>query len=130
VSSPGSKIFADDLMDGQVCLVSGAGSGIGRETALELARLGATVVGCGRRLEPVEETAAMIEAAGGSAAAFSCDIRDEDAVETMVAEVEHELLSPLSRSEQRQLRGLLGRLAADRCGRPRGGQAEDCSPGR
>jgi citronellol/citronellal dehydrogenase len=74
-------------MDGQVCLVSGAGSGIGRETALELARLGATVVGCGRRLEPVEETAAMIEAAGGSAAAFSCDIRDEDAVETMVAEV-------------------------------------------
>jgi DNA-binding MarR family transcriptional regulator len=45
--------------------------------------------------------------------------------ERTAAEVEHELLSPLSRSEQRQLRGLLGRLAADRCGRPRGGQAED-----
>jgi DNA-binding MarR family transcriptional regulator len=40
--------------------------------------------------------------------------------EQMTAEVERGLLSPLSPSEQRQLRGLLGRLAADRCG----GQAE------
>ena len=57
-----SQIFAPGLLDGMVCLVSGAGSGLGRETALELARLGATVVGCGRRLEPLEETIAAIEA--------------------------------------------------------------------
>lgn len=87
MSDSASKIFTAGLMDGQVCLVSGAGSGIGRATALELARLGATVVGCGRRLEPVEETAAMISAAGGSAAAVSCDIRDEDAVAAMVGDV-------------------------------------------
>jgi len=48
-----SRVFRDGLLDGQVCVVSGAGSGIGRETALELARLGAAVVGCGRREEPL-----------------------------------------------------------------------------
>jgi citronellol/citronellal dehydrogenase len=84
VAAPGSKIFAPGLLDGQVCLLSGAGSGIGRETALELARLGATVVGCGRRSEPVEETAEMIAGAGGTAEGVACDIRDEEAVEAMV----------------------------------------------
>jgi citronellol/citronellal dehydrogenase len=84
VAASGSKIFAPGLLDGQVCLLSGAGSGIGRETALELARLGATVVGCGRRSEPVEETAEMIAGAGGTAEGVACDIRDEEAVEAMV----------------------------------------------
>ena len=51
-----SQVFRPGLLDGQVCVVSGAGSGLGRETALELFRLGAaTVVGCGRRAEPLEE---------------------------------------------------------------------------
>ena len=79
-----SRIFRPGLLEGQVCLVSGAGSGLGRETALELARLGATVVGCGRREEPLVETA---EQAGGLAGAFeheAMDIRDEDAVERLV----------------------------------------------
>jgi citronellol/citronellal dehydrogenase len=79
-----SRIFAPGLLDGSVCLLSGAGSGLGREAALELARLGATVVGCGRRAEPLEETAAMIEAAGGSAEAVPADIRDADAVDELV----------------------------------------------
>jgi citronellol/citronellal dehydrogenase len=79
-----SKIFAPGLLDGMVCLVSGAGSGLGRETAMELARLGATVVGCGRRAEPIEETRAAIEAFGGSADAEAADIRDEDAVNALV----------------------------------------------
>lgn len=80
MTSQPSRIFADGLLRDKVCLVSGAGSGIGRETALELARLGATVVGCGRRLEPLEETRGMIEAFGGVAQVSSTDIRDEDAV--------------------------------------------------
>ena len=46
-------------------MVSGAGTGLGRATALELARLGATVVGCGRRSEPLEEMVA--EVAGAAA---------------------------------------------------------------
>jgi citronellol/citronellal dehydrogenase len=79
-----SRIFAPGLLDGTVALVSGAGSGLGRETALELARLGATVVGCGRRLEPLEETVETVSGIGGSAEAVAADIRDEDAVGALV----------------------------------------------
>lgn len=82
-----SRIFAGDLLAERVCLVSGAGSGIGRETAFELARLGATVVGCGRRTGPLEETQEAIEATGGEAYAASADIRDEDAVEALIDDV-------------------------------------------
>ena len=79
-----SEIFRDDLLEGQVCLVSGAGSGLGRASALELARLGATVVGCGRRPEPIEETEAMIAEAGGKGEAQAMDIRSEEAVDALI----------------------------------------------
>jgi citronellol/citronellal dehydrogenase len=82
-----SQIFASGLLDDRVCIVSGAGTGMGRASALELARLGATVIGCGRRPEPIEETKAMIEALGGAAAAEAMDIRDADAVDAMVDRV-------------------------------------------
>jgi citronellol/citronellal dehydrogenase len=81
---PSSQIFAPGLLDGQVCLVSGAGTGLGRATAIELATLGATVIGCGRRAEPLEETVAAIEGAGGCAEAVPTDIREEDAVAALV----------------------------------------------
>ena len=51
-----SRLFAPGLLDGQVAIVSGGGSGLGRATALELAACGAQVVVCGRRAEPLEET--------------------------------------------------------------------------
>jgi NAD(P)-dependent dehydrogenase (short-subunit alcohol dehydrogenase family) len=78
-----SRIFREDLLDGQVCLVSGAGSGLGRATALELARLGAVVIGCGRREEPLAETAGLAEELGGSFEHETLDIRDEEAVERL-----------------------------------------------
>ena len=84
MSTEPSRIFAPNLLDGMVCIVSGAGSGLGRATALELARLGATVVGCGRRQEPIDETKAAIDALGGSADAIAADIRDADAVAALV----------------------------------------------
>ena len=70
------------LLDGQVAIVSGGGSGLGRATALELAALGAQVVVCGRRLEPLEETVAPRE--DGRVEARACDIREEDQVEALV----------------------------------------------
>jgi NAD(P)-dependent dehydrogenase (short-subunit alcohol dehydrogenase family) len=76
-------VFAPGLLDGQVAVVSGAGTGLGRATALELARLGATVVGCGRREEPLAETVALIEAQGGAGEAVAMDIRDEAAVDSL-----------------------------------------------
>jgi citronellol/citronellal dehydrogenase len=79
-----SRIFAPGLLDGRVCLVSGAGSGLGRATALEVASLGAVVVGCGRRAEPLAETASLIADGGGRGEAVTTDIRDEAAVERLV----------------------------------------------
>ena len=76
-----SRIFRDGLLEGQVAIVSGAGSGLGRETALELTRLGMTVVGCGRREEPLAETA---ELAGERFDPRQCDIREEDQVASLV----------------------------------------------
>jgi citronellol/citronellal dehydrogenase len=82
--STSSRILAPGLLDGQVCVVSGAGTGLGRATAVELAALGATVIGCGRRPEPLEETIEAIASRGGRAEADPMDIRDEAAVESLV----------------------------------------------
>ena len=75
-----SRIFRDDLLDGQVCVVSGAGSGLGRETALEMLRLGATVVACGRREEPLTETAELAAGLPGTYEHEQLDIREEEPV--------------------------------------------------
>jgi citronellol/citronellal dehydrogenase len=75
-----SQIFRDGLLEGRVIAVSGAGSGLGRATALEMARLGATVVGCGRRAEPLEETADLAEGMPGSFEFRDLDIRDDEGV--------------------------------------------------
>jgi citronellol/citronellal dehydrogenase len=79
--SQGSQVFRDGLLEGMVCVVSGAGTGLGRETALELVRLGATVVGCGRRPEPLAGTAALAAGLPGTFGHEVLDIREEDAVD-------------------------------------------------
>lgn len=77
-----SQVFREGLLDGQVAIVTGAGSGIGRVTAVELASLGAHVVICGRREEPLAETAALDPA--GRITYAVCDIREEDQVDAFV----------------------------------------------
>jgi citronellol/citronellal dehydrogenase len=77
-----SKIFAPGLLDGQVAIVSGGGSGLGRASALELAACGARVVVCGRRREPLEETAALADER--RVEPVECDIREEDQVAALV----------------------------------------------
>ncbi len=83
MAQTGSRIFVPDLLAEQVCVVSGAGTGLGRASALELARLGAIVIGCGRRPEPLAEMVAEVEAGGGRAEVEAMDIRDDEAVERL-----------------------------------------------
>ncbi|MEY9782994.1 SDR family oxidoreductase [Sinorhizobium fredii] len=68
------------LIDGKIALVTGAGTGIGREAALLLAEAGASVILTGRRLEPLQEVAAEIEKKGGRAVARSLDIESREAI--------------------------------------------------
>ena len=77
-----SEIFAPGLLAGEVALVSGGGSGLGRAAAVELTALGAHVVVCGRRLEPLEETVSMCEE--GRCSAVTCDIREQEEVDALV----------------------------------------------
>jgi len=71
-------------LTGQVALVTGAGTGIGRGTALVLARYGARVALAGRRIELVEESARLVRDAGGDALAVRADVSVEDDVRAMV----------------------------------------------
>ena len=80
-----SRLFAPDILAGRVALVSGGGSGLGRATAVELTACGATVVVCGRRPEPLEETVGLC--AEGRCEALTCDIREEDQVSALVDQV-------------------------------------------
>jgi NAD(P)-dependent dehydrogenase (short-subunit alcohol dehydrogenase family) len=69
----------------KVAVVTGAGSGIGRASALALARAGFSVVFAGRRSVPIEQAA---EEAGAGSSAVVCDVRDPTSVAALFAEVE------------------------------------------
>ncbi|MBQ7721680.1 MAG: 3-oxoacyl-[Kiritimatiellae bacterium] len=72
---------------GKVAIVTGAGSGIGKAIAIDLASRGCDVAVCGRRLEPVQETAADIAAAGRKSMAASVDVSSGESVAAFVADV-------------------------------------------
>lgn len=72
-------------LDGKFALVTAAGSGIGRASAMTLAARGATVLVTDLRAEGAEAVAAEITAAGGRAAAAACDVGQEDSIRDAVA---------------------------------------------
>jgi len=69
---------------GRVALVTGAAGGIGRATAIQLARAGAKVTVADIDLDPARETVALIEKAGGTALACRVDVADSASVAAMV----------------------------------------------
>jgi 3-oxoacyl-[acyl-carrier protein] reductase len=75
------------LLDGKVCLVSGAGQGLGRSISREMAAEGAAVVLLERNAETVEAVAQEIAEAGGTAHPYQLDVTDYDGYGKVVADV-------------------------------------------
>src|ERR1700745_3876046 len=71
-------------LTGKVSIITGAGQGIGRATALKFASEGARVAVCDINLDSVHETVRDTEANGGEAAAFRIDVTDKETIARMV----------------------------------------------
>jgi citronellol/citronellal dehydrogenase len=88
-----SEIFAPGLLGGQMALVTGGGTGLGRETALELVRCGARVTIAGRRADVLEDAAQLIRAAvdgvegAGGVDWVSGDVRERKGAQQLVRAV-------------------------------------------
>ncbi|MCA9917734.1 MAG: SDR family oxidoreductase [Anaerolineales bacterium] len=81
------SIFRDNLFAQQTIIVTGGGSGIGRATAIELASLGAHVALVGRKLDKLTAVSQEISQIGGESSTFTCNIREEDQVQALFADV-------------------------------------------
>ena len=75
------------LLDAKVCIVTGAGQGLGRSIALEMAAEGATVALLERNPETVKAVATEIADAGGRSHSYALDIADYDRYGSVVADV-------------------------------------------
>lgn len=81
------SVFKEGLFNGEVMLVTGGGTGIGRCIAHELAHLGAHVVLSGRREEPLQAVAEEITASGGAASTATMNIREQEEVHETVGAI-------------------------------------------
>lgn len=78
-------------LDGKIAVITGAGGGVGRASALRFAEAGAAVVCADIDVATNDETAAMVEAEGGTAIAVRVDVTDDASVAAMIAAAEHGL---------------------------------------
>ncbi|MFC6239257.1 SDR family oxidoreductase [Longivirga aurantiaca] len=93
-TSPQSlAVLADGSLSGRTALVTGGGSGIGRASALLMARLGARVLVVGRNAESLEETARRASVAGytGAVSLMASDIREPENVDAVLDAVAADL---------------------------------------
>jgi NAD(P)-dependent dehydrogenase (short-subunit alcohol dehydrogenase family) len=86
--TPDDMMFKPDLMKGQRILITGGGTGLGKEMAEGCQMLGAEVYICGRRGGVLEEAAKeLMDRHGGKVIPIACDIRVPEAIHDMMEEV-------------------------------------------
>ena len=84
------SIFKDDVLTGKRILITGGGTGLGKELARSFISRGAAVYICGRRQNVLDATITELQAEaahGGSAKAFICDVREAEQIEAMVDQI-------------------------------------------
>lgn len=84
-----AELYNQEIFKDEHIVVTGGGTGLGKAMAMRFAQLGARITICGRREEPLAETAKEIVEAGGTATGISCNIKEFEAVEAMIAEAEN-----------------------------------------
>lgn len=82
-----SKSLVEYGIDGRVAIVTGAGKGIGRETAIQFAKMGAKVALIGRGMASIAEVEQEIKEFSSDVIAIECDVGDEDSVFAAVKQV-------------------------------------------
>jgi thioester reductase-like protein/short-subunit dehydrogenase involved in D-alanine esterification of teichoic acids len=100
---------------GKTVVITGASSGIGRSTALKVAQAGAVPILVARGKDKLEETRAEIEAAGGTAYAYGCDLTDLEAIDVLCEQLcaEHQTIDFVVNNAGRSIRRSLA-LSHDR----------------
>jgi NAD(P)-dependent dehydrogenase (short-subunit alcohol dehydrogenase family) len=96
----------EGAVNGKTVVITGASSGIGRAAALKIAAAGGVPLLVARTQEKLDEVKHEIEAAGGSAYTYSCDLSDYDAIEQMVAQMlsDHPAIDMLDNNAGRSIR--------------------------
>ena len=79
-------MFDKELLKGKSIIVTGGGTGLGKSMATRFAELGADLVITSRRQNVIDETASELRKHGQKVLAISCDVRDPEAVQSMVNE--------------------------------------------